>query len=126
MGAFDDKVALITGGSSGIGRAAALAFAREGAKVVIAARGADRGRAVAGEIEAEGGAGRFVAADVSNTDEARRLVETTVDAYGRLDCAFNNSRLDGRRFSALGRLQRRGGRPGDHDQPQGRVAVPEA
>ena len=91
VGAFDGKVALITGGSSGIGRAAALAFAREGAKVVIAARGADRGRAVAAEIEAEGGAGRFVAADVSNTDEARRLVETTVDAYGRLDCAFNNA-----------------------------------
>ena len=91
MGAFQGKVALITGGSSGIGRATALAFAREGAKVVLAARGAERGLAVVGEIEAAGGGARFVICDVTKADDVARLVEATVDAYGRLDCAFNNA-----------------------------------
>lgn len=91
MGAFDGKAALITGGSSGIGRATALAFAREGAKIVIAARGAERGLAVVREIEAAGGDARFVACDVSKANDVARLVDATVDAYGRLDCAFNNA-----------------------------------
>jgi len=91
MAPFDGKVALVTGGSSGIGRAAALAFAREGAKVVIAARGAERGNATAGEIEQAGGTARFVVCDVSKSRDVARLVAETIDAYGRLDYAFNNA-----------------------------------
>ena len=91
VGTFAGKVALVTGGSSGIGRAAALVFAREGAQVVIAARGADRGHAVVREIEAAGGTARFVACDVGNAADVAGLVEGTVEAYGRLDCALNNA-----------------------------------
>jgi NAD(P)-dependent dehydrogenase (short-subunit alcohol dehydrogenase family) len=91
MPALQGKVALITGGSSGIGRAAALAFAREGAKVVIAARNVERGLRAAEEIEAAGGAARFIACDVTESHEVSKLIEATVGAYGRLDCAFNNA-----------------------------------
>lgn len=86
-----DKVALVTGGSSGIGRATALAFARAGAHVVIAARGAERGSQVLREIQAAGGSATFVSADVSQGDQVRGLIERTVAEYGRLDCAFNNA-----------------------------------
>lgn len=85
------KVALVTGGSSGIGRAAALAFARAGAGVVIAARREPAGAAVAREISEAGGAAVFVPADVSDAAQVRSLIEKTVSAFGRLDCAFNNA-----------------------------------
>jgi NAD(P)-dependent dehydrogenase (short-subunit alcohol dehydrogenase family) len=85
------KIALVTGGSSGMGRAAALAFARAGARVVIAARGVERGTAVLREIQGAGGIATFVAADVSRGEQVRALVENTVAEYGRLDCAFNNA-----------------------------------
>ena len=91
MGVFDGKVALVTGGSSGIGRAAALAFAREGARVVLAARGEERGLAAARQIEAAGGEARFVACDVAKAADVTRLIGAVVDGYGRLDCAFNNA-----------------------------------
>jgi NAD(P)-dependent dehydrogenase (short-subunit alcohol dehydrogenase family) len=68
-----------------------MAFAREGARVVIAARTADRGEAVVREIEDAGGAARFVAADVSKATDVERLIDAAVGAYGRLDCAFNNA-----------------------------------
>jgi NAD(P)-dependent dehydrogenase (short-subunit alcohol dehydrogenase family) len=86
-----DKVVLITGGSSGIGRAAALAFARRGAKVALAARGQERGRQVVREIEAAGGRALFVPTDVAQPDQVQSLVEKTVAAFGRLDYAFNNA-----------------------------------
>lgn len=85
------KVALITGGSSGIGRAAALAFARQGAHVALAARSADRGEAVVREIEAAGGSAIFIATDVSNAGHVSALVSQTVERFGRLDCALNNA-----------------------------------
>lgn len=85
------KVALVTGGSSGIGRATALAFARAGARVVLAARGAERGNQVQREIESAGGSAMFVPTDVSLDDQVQALVEKTVAAFGRLDCAFNNA-----------------------------------
>lgn len=95
MARLSGKVALITGGNSGIGRAAALAFAREGAKVVIAARGVERGEEVAREINETGGQAVFVRADVSRVEDVEGLVARAVDAYGRLDCAFNNAATEG-------------------------------
>lgn len=91
MRTFDNKVVLVTGGSSGIGRAAAEAFAREGAAVVIAARGAERGEAVARDLTSRGGKALFVACDVARPADVDRLVATTVERFGRLDCAFNNA-----------------------------------
>lgn len=88
---FTGKIVVITGGSTGIGRAAALAFARKGARVVIAARGVERGKSVLREIRAAGGEGAFVRTDVSRADQVRGLVETAVRTYGRLDCALNNA-----------------------------------
>jgi NAD(P)-dependent dehydrogenase (short-subunit alcohol dehydrogenase family) len=91
MRRFEGKVALVTGGSSGIGRATALVFAREGARVVLAAHGAERGEGVAREIREAGGEALFVATDVSRADPVARLVRHTVERFGRLDCAFNNA-----------------------------------
>jgi NAD(P)-dependent dehydrogenase (short-subunit alcohol dehydrogenase family) len=85
------KVALITGGNSGIGRATAHVFAREGAKVVIAARNAERGEQVVKEIQKSGGEVFFIATDVSKSKEVETLVEKTVERYSRLDCAVNNT-----------------------------------
>jgi len=85
------KVAVVTGGSSGIGRATALAFARAGARVVIAARGVDRGNEVVREIEAAGGIATFVPTDVSRSTQVLALIKNIVAVYGRLDCAFNNA-----------------------------------
>jgi NAD(P)-dependent dehydrogenase (short-subunit alcohol dehydrogenase family) len=85
------KVVLVTGGSSGIGAAAARAFARAGALVVLAARGTERGEAVARELRAEGAEARFVPADVAHPADVERMVTETVAAYGRLDAAFNNA-----------------------------------
>jgi NAD(P)-dependent dehydrogenase (short-subunit alcohol dehydrogenase family) len=91
MHSLKHRTVLITGGSSGIGRAAAHAFAEAGARVVLAARGAERGEAVAQAIRAAGGEARFVQADVSVPADVERLVSETVAAYGRLDAAFNNA-----------------------------------
>jgi NAD(P)-dependent dehydrogenase (short-subunit alcohol dehydrogenase family) len=91
MTQLQDKVVLVTGGSSGIGRAAAAAFARAGARVVIAARGAERGEQVARELRAEGTDIHFVQADVSRAADVERLVASTVKEFGRLDAVFNNA-----------------------------------
>jgi NAD(P)-dependent dehydrogenase (short-subunit alcohol dehydrogenase family) len=85
------KVALVTGGSSGIGRATALAFAKRGASVAIAARGAERGEAAAREIEAAGATALFVPTDVSKAAQVEALVARTVEQFGRLDFAVNNA-----------------------------------
>ncbi len=86
-----DKVVIVTGGNSGIGRAAAQLFAREGASVVVAARRQEEGHAVAEQIVSDGGRAIFVSADVSIADDHRNLIDTTVKAFGRLDLAFNNA-----------------------------------
>lgn len=93
--AFDGKVALVTGGSSGIGRSTALAFAQSGATVVVADIDEDKGRAVADQIIGDGGTAMFVRVDVTRQEDVDHLVDETVRAYGRLDCAFNNAGIEG-------------------------------
>jgi NAD(P)-dependent dehydrogenase (short-subunit alcohol dehydrogenase family) len=88
---FGDKVVLITGGGSGIGRAAALAFAREGATVAVAGRRAGPLDQTVRLIEAEGGQASAIPADVSIAADARRIVDTTVHRHGGLHVAFNNA-----------------------------------
>ncbi len=88
---FQDRVVLVTGGNSGIGRATALKFADEGAKVVIAARREDLGRATVEEIGKRGGEALFIPTDVTRGQDVERLFQAITDRYGRLDCAFNNA-----------------------------------
>ncbi|MBM3700327.1 MAG: SDR family oxidoreductase [Actinobacteria bacterium] len=89
---FKDKVALVTGGSTGIGRAAAVAFAREGAKVVIVNNSnIDAGRETVSKIKSAGGEAMFIKTDVSNANEVKEMVNKTIKAYKRLDFAFNNA-----------------------------------
>ncbi len=86
-----DKVALITGGTSGIGEATAVLFAREGAKVAITGRNEERGRAVTARIRRNGGEAIFLAADVSKAGDCKRSVAETRRAFGRIDILFNNA-----------------------------------
>ena len=95
---FEGKVALVTGGSAGIGRATAIAFAAEGARVAIAARRASESDETVKLITAAGGEALFVQTDVSNPEQAERMVMTIVDRWGRLDCAFNNAGVIGTPF----------------------------
>src|SRR5580765_1527652 len=85
------KVALITGGGTGIGRAIALAFAREGAGVAVAARRLEKIREVAREIQKEGGAGFAMECDVTQARDVERAVKGTVERYGRLNVLVNNA-----------------------------------
>ncbi|MBN1664144.1 MAG: SDR family oxidoreductase [Deltaproteobacteria bacterium] len=91
---FQDKVVLVTGGNSGIGRATAIAFAKEGAKVVIAARRETLGKEVVNEIENTGGEAVFIKTDVTVPGDIENLLKLIVEKFGRLDCAFNNAGTD--------------------------------
>jgi NAD(P)-dependent dehydrogenase (short-subunit alcohol dehydrogenase family) len=95
MKQFENKVALVTGGTTGIGRATALAFAEHGAKVVVAGRREALGQQVVDEIRANGGEAVFVRADVTKDVEVRGLIDAVVKTYGRLDFAFNNAGIEG-------------------------------
>ena len=88
---LENKVAIITGGSSGIGRAAALLFAREGAKVVVAARNEARGQATVEDIARTGGQALFVPCDVTQAGDCQRVVQSAVEAFDRLDILVNNA-----------------------------------
>ena len=88
---LQNKVALITGGTSGIGEATALLFAKEGAKIAITGRNQKRGHAVTEQILKDGGEAIFVRTDVRKADECRRVVAETVGAFKRLDILFNNA-----------------------------------
>src|ERR1044071_6438526 len=92
---FTGKVAVVTGAANGIGRAAALAFARSGAKVVVVDRDAAGGEATAGVIRQQGGEARFVQADVTKSAEVQAYVKAALDAYGKIDCFFNNAGIEG-------------------------------
>ncbi|ELZ17794.1 short-chain dehydrogenase/reductase SDR [Haloterrigena salina JCM 13891] len=97
MVSIDQATALITGGGSGIGRETALEFARRGARVVVADLDVDGGEETAAMIEDDDGDAIFVETDVSDPESARTMVDTTVEVYGRLDCAFNNAGIGGER-----------------------------
>jgi NAD(P)-dependent dehydrogenase (short-subunit alcohol dehydrogenase family) len=86
-------VAIVTGGGTGIGRGIALAFAREGAKVVIANRTEETGTRTVGDIVAAGGRALFVPTDIRSIEESRRLVDQTVEAFGTVDILVNNAGL---------------------------------
>ncbi|MGA6991972.1 MAG: SDR family oxidoreductase [Nitrososphaeraceae archaeon] len=90
----DQKVAIVTGGNSGIGRATAIAIAKEGAKVTIAGRRVKEGEETVRLIKEAGSEGIFVKTDVANENDVRSLVERTVETYGRLDYAFNNAGIE--------------------------------
>jgi NAD(P)-dependent dehydrogenase (short-subunit alcohol dehydrogenase family) len=92
---MDKSVILITGALTGIGRAAALAFARKGATVVVTGRRDEAGKALAEELRALGAEAEFINADVRDEDDVRALVDETVARFGRLDVAVNNAGTEG-------------------------------
>jgi NAD(P)-dependent dehydrogenase (short-subunit alcohol dehydrogenase family) len=94
-GLLTGKVALVTGGSSGIGRGTALVFAREKARMVIADILVDEGLETVRLVKEAGGEAIFVKCDVSRAAEVKVLVDKVVETYGRLDCAFNNAGVEG-------------------------------
>jgi NAD(P)-dependent dehydrogenase (short-subunit alcohol dehydrogenase family) len=94
-GRFEDKVVLVTGGSSGIGRTSALLFSKEGAKVVVADKDTEGGENTVQKIRTSGGEALFVKTDVSKEVEVENLIEAVVEAYGCLDCAHNNAGIEG-------------------------------
>lgn len=92
---LDGKIALVTGGAAGIGRAAALAFARNGANVIISDIKVEQGEAVVHAVEDAGREAIFIKSDVSRPADVDRLIQATLDRFGRLDCAFNNAGIEG-------------------------------
>jgi NAD(P)-dependent dehydrogenase (short-subunit alcohol dehydrogenase family) len=94
MSHFAGKVALITGGNAGIGHAAAVEFAKQGAKVVVSGRREKEGNAVVAEIQALGGEAIFVKTDISKASDVKAMIERTLATFGRLDCAFNNAGVE--------------------------------
>lgn len=96
MGRLHGKVAIVTGGNSGIGRATAELFCREGAKVVIASRREDRNNEIAAEIKAQGGDIIAVQADVSKKEDCQKIIDETIKAYGCIDVLVNNAGMGDR------------------------------
>ena len=124
-GRVEGKVALITGGSSGIGKATALLFGREGAKVAIADYNVEGGERTAKTIRDSGGTASFYSVDVANPEEIETLIKKVVETYGRLDHAFNNVGIEGQLGGDAG-LHDRDRESGDRNQPDLGVRVHEA
>jgi NAD(P)-dependent dehydrogenase (short-subunit alcohol dehydrogenase family) len=101
-GILEGKVALVTGGGSGIGRATAVLMAREGARVAVSDLSKDGIEATVGLINAGGGQGIAIAGDVTSESDVANMVARTVSAYGRLDCAYNNAGISSRADSPAG------------------------
>src|SRR5579884_3919915 len=95
MTGLENKVALVTGGTSGIGRETAVLFAKSGAKVVVAGRREQEGQETVELIRAAGGDGLFVKTDVIKASDVETLVQKTAEKFGRLDVAFNNAGVEG-------------------------------
>jgi NAD(P)-dependent dehydrogenase (short-subunit alcohol dehydrogenase family) len=100
---MSNPVVLVTGALTGIGRAAAIAFAKKGAKLVIAGRRDEAGKALVKELRSLGSEAEFINADVRKDDDVRALVDKTVARFGRLDVAVNNAGTEGK----VGRLRTR-------------------
>jgi len=98
---FESKVVLVTGGTSGLGYDAALAFGREGAKVVLTGRRVEAGEETVATIKKAGGEARFVRADVSQPSDVEAMVQACVETYGGLDCALNNAGIDGTLMTSM-------------------------
>ena len=88
-------VVLVTGAMAGIGRATALAFAKQGARVVVSGRREDAGRELVGELRKQGAEAEFICADVRHEDDVRKLIDGTIERFGRLDVAVNNAGTEG-------------------------------
>jgi NAD(P)-dependent dehydrogenase (short-subunit alcohol dehydrogenase family) len=101
-GILEGKVALVTGGGGGIGRATALAFAREGARVAVSDFAADTARDTVALINDGGGQAITLTGDVTRADEVKTMIDDTVAAYGRVDCAFNNAGIAPYQVNASG------------------------
>ena len=91
-----EKVALVTGGTTGIGKETAISLAKAGAKVVVSGRGEDKGKATVDSIKQAGGEATFIKVDISQSAEVEALIAKTVETYGSLDCAFNNAGTEGK------------------------------
>ena len=94
MNDLENKIAIVTGGTSGIGRATAIAFAKAGAKIIVSGRRQAEGLETIQKVEANGSQGIFVQGDITDDAHVQTLVQTAVDAYGRLDVAFNNAGVE--------------------------------
>lgn len=91
MGKLDGKVAITTGSTSGMGRATAVLFAQEGAKVVVTGRNEERAKEVVNQIKEEGNEAIYVIADMSNLDDVKKIFDVTMEEYGTVDILFNNA-----------------------------------
>ena len=100
-GQLQGKIALVTGGGSGIGRATSLRLAREGAKIMIADYVPDSAERTVKMIKEAGGEASCLAADVSVTKQVEAMIAKTVETYGRIDCAFNNAGIEGKMGSTV-------------------------
>ena len=104
-GKLSDKVAFVTGGSSGIGRSTALAFAQKGARVAVVDVDVEGGEETSNLIEKQNGEAIFIRADVSSAKDVERAVSDTIDAWGRLDCGFNNAGANTAHLEAISPIQ---------------------
>lgn len=94
-GLVEGKIALVTGAASGIGKATAMVLGREGARVVVSDINRDGGRETASKLKEAGGEAIFIEADVADEEDVKKLIDKTVEKWGRLDCAVNNAGIDG-------------------------------